>query len=332
MKKKIVLILILLLSAINVHAVPTTYNREELDNYGVKKNWKITDSNRSNVLNTPAVDAKEKIYDFSDVMTDEQESELKSKIDEFTSKYNMDLVIVTYNLEYPSVFSSYCYSDAKADNEEDKFNETFASDFYDYNDFGMDFENNSGIVLFRNTAIDPCYNAMYYDMYTFGNAQLYFNRYRYDQILDSIFDNLKGGNYTEGFNKFINLTSNYLDQGRPSELEGYTVDEKGYLQAPPRVYKAPISSCLILGLLIAGIVVGIMIAKNKMVKKATEASEYLNKGSVKITNRKDVFVRSHTSSYTTSSSSGGSSGGGGGFSSHSGSSGGGHSSGGGRHG
>ena len=50
------------------------------------------------------------------------------------------------------------------------------------------------------------------------------------------------------------------------------------------------------------------------------------KESINITNRKDIFIRSHTTSYTESSSS---SGGGG---SHSGSSGGGHSSGGGRHG
>ena len=73
----------------------------------------------------------------------------------------------------------------------------------------------------------------------------------------------------------------------------------------------------------------ILVNKNKMVTKARQAEDYVNKDSIHITNRKDVFVGSHTSSYTSSSSSGG---GGGGFSSHSGSSGGGHSSGGGRHG
>ena len=71
-----------------------------------------------------------------------------------------------------------------------------------------------------------------------------------------------------------------------------------------------------------------------MVMKASEATEYLNKGSVKLSERKDKFITSHTSSHTISSDSGGggSFGGGGGFSSSIGSSGGGHSSGGGRHG
>ena len=54
-----------------------------------------------------------------------------------------------------------------------------------------------------------------------------------------------------------------------------------------------------------------------------------NKNLSKITERSDIFLSTHTSSYTVSSSSGG---GGGGHSSSSGSSGGGHSSGGGRHG
>ena len=72
----------------------------------------------------------------------------------------------------------------------------------------------------------------------------------------------------------------------------------------------------------------ILIKKNKMVKKQYQAEQYLSKESINITNRKDIFIRSHTTSYTESSSSGS----GGGSSSHSGSSGGGHSSGGGRHG
>ena len=59
------------------------------------------------------------------------------------------------------------------------------------------------------------------------------------------------------------------------------------------------------------------------------ATTYLDESSIKITARKDVFITSHTTSYTQSSNSDGF---GGGFSSSSGSSGGGHSSGGGRHG
>ena len=60
--------------------------------------------------------------------------------------------------------------------------------------------------------------------------------------------------------------------------------------------------------------------------------EYLQKNTINITKRQDLFVSSHTTSYTESHDSSFSGGGGGGFSSSGGSSGGGHSSDGGRHG
>ena len=69
----------------------------------------------------------------------------------------------------------------------------------------------------------------------------------------------------------------------------------------------------------------IMIRKNKMVRKATTASAYLDKNSINYREHLDQFTHSHTTHYTISSSSGGGG-------SHGGSSGGGHSSGGGRHG
>jgi len=298
---------------INCFASTNTFNRNELENYGVNKNWTITDSNLNNILNTPAVDASEKIYDYSDLLTDEEEAELKAEIDNFIETTNMDLVFVTTSFQY--------YSDHQ--------NEDYAADFYDYNDFGMNVTNNSGILFLRNSnPSDP-----YYDMYTFGDAQLYFNTYRYDNILDGIYGNISTGNYLVGFKDFISRTQNYILSGMPSELQDYYVDGQGYLQEnkTPKVYSIPWPGVLVASFIITLIIMIILIKKNKMVSKATMAEEYLNKGSVKITNRKDVFLRSYTTSHTTSSSSGGS-GGGGGFSSHSGSSGGGHSSGGGRHG
>ena len=114
-------------------------------------------------------------------------------------------------------------------------------------------------------------------------------------------------------------------------MTNYYVDEKGYLQKYPEKYSIPWTGAFIFSFLITFITMIILIKRNKMVMKATQAGEYLNKDSVNINNRKDVFINSHTTSYTVSHDSGGS-GGGGGHSSHSGSSGGGHSSGGGRHG
>lgn len=330
--KYLLLVLIIFLSTTTVNASTRTFERKEEENYGVNKKWQITDKNKENVLNTKSVDASEKIYDFSDILTDQEEEILKERIDRFIEKYEMDMVIVTDNYPYQESMKSYCYNDDISDRKIYEYNDIYAGDFYDYNDFGLDLSNYSGVMIFRNTAIDPCYNERYYDMYTFGDAQLYFNQNRYDYILDGIYSDMKGQNYLNAFSSFISRTSSYIDLGAPSDMKGYTVDDNGFLQPPPLKYHPPIAVGLFVGLIIASIIVAIMVSKNKMVKKAKKAGEYLDTSSVNITTRIDQFLRTHTTSYRISSSSGGGGHSGGGFSSHGGSSGGGHSSGGGRHG
>lgn len=306
MRKKILLFIFMFLAfTINVSAETKTFDRTLLDNYGVNKKWKITDSNINNVLNTPLVDADDKIYDFSDVLTAEEEQLLKDKIEEFISLTNMDVVIVTVDLPY-----SY-----------DSKNEEYAADFYDYNDFGINFDKYSGILLLRNTySSDP-----YYNIYTFGDAQLYYTGNVGEAILDDIYYTLHNEYYVEGFELFVNKLNFYYNEGIPSYNKNLRVDEDGYLY---RVYIAPVIPIIGISSIVTLITMLILVSKNKTVIKATEAKEYLK--NIEYNRREDKFVSSHTTHYTISSSSGGSSGGGG-FS-HSGSSGGGHSSGGGRHG
>lgn len=306
----ILLVLITLFSTINVYASTNTYDRNTMENYGVNKAVKNIDSKLQYIMKTKKVDASEKIYDFADILTDEEERLLKEKIDTFIEENNMDMVIVTDTFAY-----SY-----------DKQNEEYADDFYDYNDFGMNFEYNSGVLLLRNTNPgDP-----YYHMSTTGSALLYLNDSRIDYILDTIYYDIKAGNYYEGFSKWINYTSNEIKSGYPSSASNYYLDDNGDLHRIKPKYHPPILLGLIMAGVVAGTIIGIMISKNKMVKKAKKANEYLDRDSISITKREDTYLRSHTTSYTISSSS---SGGhhGGGHSSHHSSSGFSHG-GGGRHG
>lgn len=305
MKKiKIIILLILITFTASVSASTNTKNRNELNNLGVNKHWNITQSNKANVLNTYLVDSNEKIYDFSEKINDEDEKIIYDKLTEFINHTNMDIAFITVNLPYTS----------------DQTNEEYAADFYDYNDFGIDKENYSGILLFRNTyEQDP-----YYDIYTFGNAQLYFDTYRYDDILDSIYDDLHSENYVSGLNTFVNKLIYYYDQGIPNSLKNYIVDKNGYLQ---KTYQTPWLAAIVTASIITITVTIILINKNKMVKKKLDTSTYLSPADLHITNAQNKLVNSYITHHTVSSSSGG-----GGFSSHSGSSGGGHSSGGGRHG
>lgn len=308
----VIILLITLLTNINVYASTNTQDRNTLENYGVNKNITNIDSKLHYIMKTKKVDASEKIYDFADILTDEEESLLKEKIDKFIEDNKMDMVIVTDSFQY-----SY-----------DRENEEYADDFYDYNDFGMDFEYNSGVLLLRNAnPSDP-----YYHMSTTGNAQLYLNDSRIDYILDSIYSDIRSGNYYQGFSRFIEYTNNEIQSGYPSTASNYYLDEYGNMHRLKPKYHAPIGIALLVGLIVAGIIIAVMVTKNKMVRKAHEAGEYLDKESVNITNRQDTYLRSTTTSYTiSSSSSGGHHSGGGGHSFHSGSSGHSHG-GGGRHG
>lgn len=292
--------------ALNINNASSDIKRSELPNYGVNKKWKINDNNIDNVYNTPYVDASLKIYDYSEVLTEEEEIILYKKINIFIDKYKTDMAIVTVNI--PSVGTQ---------NEIDT--EEFAADFYDYNDFGIDFENYSGILLVRNTY----YADKYYDMYTFGNAQLYFDRARYDDILDSIYDSLHYDFYSIGFRDFIDRVNYYYEQGIPSSMENAFIDDMGYIKY---YYRVPYALATVIAFVTTLVVIIIYRRKNVMVYKATNALPYYNKETSNISLKKDKFLHTYTRSYTVSSSSGG------GSRSHRGSSGGGHSSGGGRHG
>lgn len=313
MKKYLKILLIIstyFIGITNCYAYPRTFDRNELKNYGVNKNWTINENNKKNVLNTPAVDANDKLYDFAEVLTDEEEQILKEKINNFIKETKMDMVIVIPRFHYYN----------------DKENEDYAADFYDYNDFGMKYTNNSGVLFLRNAFI----NDPYFNIYTFGDAQLYFDYQRLENTLDNVYRDIKNENYLTGFEMFINEMLAYHKSGIPKTMQEYKVDDKGYLH---KIYKIPFLPVTLISLAITTLIMLFLIKKNKMILTHHAAAAYLDESSIKITARKDVFITSHTTSYTQSSNSDGFGGGsGGGFSSSSGSSGGGHSSGGGRHG
>ena len=299
--KKFYLVLITFLIGINsVFAAPKTMPRTD-DDLGVNKNFNITEENIGNVKRTPRVDASEKIYDFAEILIDSEEKKLYQKISNYIEKTNMDMVILTTDLEY-------------LDDEL----EDYAADFYDYNDFGIDFDKYSGLLLIINM---NSYNR-FFNVYTFGMAQAYYDYNTCEAILDYMFDDIKAGYYFDGFSQFISSAEDYFKRG-PNE--NIYIDDDGYAYYK-RTYNIPWGIAIIISGIATIITMIVLIKKNRMIKKETLAGIYIDKNSIKYNNMVDQFLHSHTSSYTVSSNSSS-----GGSISHSGSSGGGHGGGGGRH-
>lgn len=272
----------------NIHLVSasTNTNTRTENNYLVEDWIEVTESNKSNILNTPSVNEEEKIYDFANLYTDSEEESLYLEIKDFIDSYNMDLVVVTINRNNKS--SPRVYAD----------------DFYDYNKFGVGDDRDGVLFL-----IDMDSREIY--MSTTGNAIKMYNDYRIHEVLDQVYQYMSDANYFEGTTNYIRVISNYASSGMPSDSDYHTKMSIGIV----------ILWSLFVGLGITVIVMIILVKKNKLVRKATTAEEYLDKDSVDIKNISDILVSTNTVRHKIEHNSGGSS-------THSGSSGASHGGGG----
>lgn len=285
-----------------------TYPRTE-DDLGVNKKWEINENNKDAVFDTPRVDASEKIYDFADIVSDADEYRLFVESNKYTEATKMDMVILTTDLDY---------SETEL--------EDYAANFYDYNDFGIDDEFYSGIIFIINMND----NNRYYNIFTFGSAQLYYPYDRCEDLLDYISndiqkqeDYLQERKYYDSMSTFIEYSKLFYERGIPKEYDNYYVDDMGVLR---RTFVIHWFICFVISVVSTIIVMIILVSKNKMIKKAGPAKEYLDKNSIDYRVRDNRYISTNTTSVIIKSSSGGSGGG-----SHMGSSGGGHGGGGGRH-
>lgn len=228
-----------------------------------------------------AFDNTLKVYDYAQVLSNEEEEQLKVSVSNYINKYNMDMALVT--VKYHTKSSTKVY----------------AEDFYDYNGFGIG-DTYDGLIF----VIDFTFG--YTDIYisTTGEAIRMYDDYRIDNMLDNIANNKDNGYYAM-FNSFIDDASNYASNGVPSSNSNTEINEYGDL-----VYKKSIPwfTIVIISVIVPTIVIVILINKNKMVRKSVNAAYYLKDGSIIINTRNDRFVTTHTTSVriNDSSSSGGS--------------------------
>lgn len=291
MNKKFKLIIMtvlfsLLITCSRVNATVTTYDRTPSNNYGISDNRiSVTSSNKNNILNTPYVDAEDRVYDFAELLTASEETALYRALTDFEEDYEMDMVIVTID-DNPFYYA-----------------ETFADDFFDYNDFGRN-SSRDGILFL----IDMDTREMYIS--TSGTAQLMYDDARIDKILDYTYDEISDQDYYGCASQFVTQSAKFASMGIPSSNKGARVDENGeYIYDPDVPF--PIFAVLIISIIVALIFFGAGTAKHKTIRKATQARAYLVKDSFQLISQEDRFISTHTSKVydppSSSSSGGGSS-------------------------
>jgi len=319
-----ILLCILFITPIKANNI-IEYDRTENNNYGVNKKWKINSNNVNNVLKTPYVDASLKVYDFQNSLTNDEIDGLQERIKEYTDKTGFDLAIVVTSFPFS------CYGDNCGTTNED-----YAADFYDYNDFGLELDDEyySGVIIVRNEfQVD---GLGYMQVLYFGEAQLYYNETAHDSIYHAGASYMTSKEYYKGFNNMIDKLEYYYKQGKDKNLaldpNGFVYDTRTHkLDKNGNIVKKwrPPYLIAFIGALISELItVGTMKKKNKMIHKAFTANSFLDGKSINYTKRDNILTNTIVTHHRIDTSSGGH-GGGGGF--HGGgSSGGGHSGGGGR--
>lgn len=200
------------------------------------------------------------VVDYANLLSSEEEQQLRGDLASFKEKYNMDTVIVTSN-------------DLGGKSQMD-----YADDYFDYNGYGVG-EDKSGVLLL----IDMDDRKVWIS--TSGEAIKYFNDSRIDNIVDDVTAQLKNADYFEGCNEFISDINYYAEEGIP--VGQYTYSEAERTQ-----------KVIFIGLgagLIVASVVSFLVVNSYKNSKSISTANYVDHNSIVFTRKKDRFISTYTS-------------------------------------
>lgn len=254
-------IIIVSLFTLNVSASTKTNQRTE-ENLLLPDRVKVDKVDKNDVLNTPAINEEEKIYDFLDCISDGDESRLYAYALEFMTHTTYDIAIVT------------------TDNLLGKEPMDYMYDFYDYNKFG-----DNGIILMiykdqgedklylgtTSTGVDSEINKVYTRAYIKG-------------MVEYLRGLVKNEEYYQTANDFIKLGIGIYDI-QMNNNGNYRVNSDGKLVK--NIYWL---DYLIISVAITSIVVIILLYLNDINKKEVIEKDYLNKSTIVIKKISDERV------------------------------------------
>jgi len=229
-----------------------------------------------------------RLIDEADLLSSSEFSDLEAKLNEISTRYGMDVVILTTESTDNSTPMEY------------------ADDYYDYNGYAKD-----GLLLLVSMEDSDWWIS------TAGYAITAFTDAGIEYIGEQFVPYLSDGDYYEGFDTFASLCDSFI-----SKAESGDPYDTHNLPKEPFSFVINLGISLVLGLVAAFIVTTIMKSKLKTVVSKAKADDYLNPGSLEITYSRDFHLYTHLSrterpqdkggSSTHTSSSGRTHGGGGG--------------------
>lgn len=219
---------------------------------------------------------EERVFDYGELLTDEEEESLRQLITKREQQIGCDIVLVTLN--EPVGNDMYALMN-------------YADDFYDDYQFGFDAPWGDGVLLVDNWYSYGDYNGDTW-MSTSGRVEDRYSSAMINDVLEDVFAVVNDNPY-QAYTRYVNDIYEDMSVGKFGRymLTGVTI--------------------FVIAAIVTGFYLMINLAATKT-KKTTTAQTYVVKGASNLREQKDTFVTKHvTTRRIESSSSGGHSGGGG---------------------
>ena len=174
---------------------------------------KVITDNRGEITfvrNNNQCTTDERVFDYADVLSDNEEEELRTKIKEAELLCGTDIVIVT--LDETLEYYAKSYEDSIGYVEPYQYTMVFADNFYDENMFGFNKPHGDGVLLLDNWYREWD-GGVYSWMSTSGKAQSQFSSDDIDFVLDMCLDYVEDDPaYAYGY--FVELVADHLNPNR----------------------------------------------------------------------------------------------------------------------
>ena len=236
------------------------------------------------------------VFDYAEVLTDDEELELQSRCEKLSKKLDMDIVILS------------------AKDRGDKTDAEYADDFYDYGGY-----KESGILYL----IDEDDGGGVY-ISTCGLAMVYLDDYDIEDLIDAVWDEFANYDYfgsAEDYLKYVEdvigdrKKQNAFEKLEDAWYEGeYDDYEDFWYDYDDEIYDAfegnlftglqNVGVCFLIALIVAAVSVLIMCISSSA-KVTVNSRTYMENGSFKLLHQFDRYTHTTTTSHKVDTSSGG---------------------------
>lgn len=234
-------------------------------------------------------DPKERVFDYADVLTDEEEQSLRDYIAVCEDRIKADIVIVTisesveYDLQNPDLPEEF-HAKEIGSTDWNTAMRNLADNFYDYSNFGYNKARGNGVLL-----LDNSYEGQKGSwLSTCGNVYDYFDEYEIDEALYAVDDYIDESPY-KAYRACVDYVTRTMEESQ---------------EAFPMTF----FPWIMVGLFTA-LIYALVNLKQSKAKDTTTVNQYVVGKKPKINNTRDQYLRKNVVTRRIETSSSGSSGG-----------------------